>query len=126
MTSDLGTRAAHNRGAAWTEKEESLLGTMTDRALAAKLGRTLKGVTWKRLAMGIAASEPRERKWTKAEASLLGTMSDKALAAKLGCTPRCVLQTRARRGIAPFSGKNTPRKLRSKLKSARNRARRNR
>jgi len=119
----LPTRAAPNRGAPWTEKEERLLGTLTDQALAEKLGRTLQGVTWKRLAKGIPAFRPRARVWTAAELAKLGTIADAKLAAELGVSRKHVLQMRQRRVIAPFSGKNTPRKLRGQLKAARHRAR---
>jgi hypothetical protein len=43
------------RGELWTKQEESLLGTDTDRAIAAKLGRPLLSVRTRRLILGIPA-----------------------------------------------------------------------
>lgn len=107
MTTDLSTRAAPNRGTPWTEKEESLLGTATDRELAAKLGRTASGVMAKRLALGIAAHESRARIWSKHELKLLGKMPDEMLARLLSVSRKHVFEMRERRGIKPF-GKTRP------------------
>ncbi len=99
-------------GQTWTEDEEALLGTMTDAALAKKIGRTLGAVTMKRMAMDVAAFEPRVYTWTKAELKLLGTVSDQDLAKRLGVSRQHVLQMRQRHGVGAFSPANTPKRFR--------------
>ena len=100
---------AHKR---WTEREEALLGTDTDAAIAAKLGRTPKAIEAHRRKLGIAAHRPHKRRWIKRELRLLGTMSDAALAERLGCSRRHVMLTRRAAKIKPFSPRNRPRKFR--------------
>lgn len=95
----------------WTPAEIKLLGTGTDAAIAAKLGRSEDAVLSKRIKAGIAA-KPKARQWTRAELARLGKVSDATLAAQLGCSRRHVMVTRERRGIFPFSAKNTPIKFR--------------
>jgi hypothetical protein len=92
----------------WTEKEEVLLGTMRDSALAKKLDRTRMAVETKRRKLGIAPFIPRSRFWTKREVSLLGQMTDAALAKKLKCSRKHVLEKRLSLGIAPSSPLNSP------------------
>ena len=96
----------------WTAREEALLGTLTDRALAARLKRTLTAVTAKRIKLGIAPSQPHTRTWSKAELRKLGKISDARLAARLGISRKHVLETRRRLGIAASSPANTPKKFR--------------
>jgi hypothetical protein len=94
----------------WTEKEESLLGTMRDCDLAVKLGRTRNSVEWKRRRLGVPPFIPRARVWTKRELGLLGTITDAALAAKLKCSRKHVIEKRIELGIAPSAPANSPRK----------------
>jgi hypothetical protein len=92
----------------WTSRELAALGTDTDRAVAAKLGRTVKAVETQRALRGIAPRTPHKRTWTKREIALLGTMSDQALADKLGVHYRTVYLARTRRGIAPRHPERRP------------------
>lgn len=108
----------------WSDREISLLGTMTDRDLAGQIGRTVDAVESQRHKLGIAPVRPRARSWTRAEVRLLGTMPDRELAERLGCTRKHIGEVRARLGIAPFSGRNTPRHLRRKLQASRARVKR--
>jgi len=98
----------------WTDRQERLLGTATDAAIAAKFGRSRKAVETKRRKRGIPGHVPHTRAWTKREIKLLGTMSDAAVARRLGCCSNHVLKTRRRLGVPPFSPHNTPRKFRGK------------
>lgn len=103
----------------WSPREDKLLGTNTDAAIAAKLGRTRAAVETRRLRLQIAAYHSRSRQWTVAEIQLLGTMSDADLADQLGCRRLHVLQTRQRHGVACYASQNTPRKFRRKTRGQR-------
>lgn len=96
----------------WTKREIARLGTVSDRALAQRLGRTRKAVEAQRRQLGIAPHVPHARVWTKRELALLGTMPDAVLAARLGCSRKHVLETRQRLGVKTATPRNTPRKFR--------------
>lgn len=79
--------------ARWTPEEELLLGTMSDRDAAQRLGRTEISVRTRRLALRVPkfGARPRKlagerRRWTPEEDALLGTMPDPDVAARLGRT----------------------------------------
>lgn len=94
----------------WTAAQTKLIGTMTDSALAKRLGRTRRAVSSKRDSLGIAAFTPHRRQWTPAELKLLGTMPDSAVAKKLGCGRLHVTLTRLRLGVECFAPQMRPRK----------------
>ena len=100
----------------WTVREVKLLGTDTDAAVAARIGRTPGSVKFKRYQLGIPAHPRRRREWTKRELSLLGTMSDAAVADRLGVSDQHVLDTRRRHGAECYSPKNRPGRGKAKRK----------
>jgi hypothetical protein len=61
----------------WNSEELALLGTMKDREVAERLGRTTAAVRRKRGMVGIASSVAR---WRADEIALLGTDADKVVA----------------------------------------------
>jgi DNA-binding CsgD family transcriptional regulator len=84
----------------WTTAEDKLLGTMTDRDLAQRLGRPQQVIRERRRQLAIATFYPAGRRpWTQAEEELLGTMSDQQLARRLKRTPESVKTRRAAKGI---------------------------
>lgn len=96
----------------WTDADEAMLGTASDRLVAQKMGRTHKAVETHRLALGIPPHTPVRRTWTKRELALLGKMPDAEVARRLKISRRCVLRTRRRFGIPCSSPINTPKKFR--------------
>ena len=97
----------HPPGPPWTAAEEQLLGTMKDKDVAVRTGRTVAAVSGHRFALGVPAFVQRSPrighfKWTPAKNRLLGTIPDGKLAAKLGCTLNMVLNQRRRLGIKAF------------------------
>lgn len=101
-----------NRYRPWSEKEESLVGTATDRAVALRIGRSETAVLRKRQSLDVSAFEPHRRDWTKGELSLLGKLSDAKVAKRLDCSRKCVIEKRQELGIGCASPRNTPRKFR--------------
>ena len=102
-----GPPAGHPPGPPWTAAEEQLLGTMKDKDVAARTGRTVSAVSGHRLVLGVPAFVQRSPRmesfrWTPAKNRQLGTMPDGKLAAKLGCTLNMVLNQRRRLGIKAF------------------------
>jgi hypothetical protein len=94
----------------WTENEIALLGTDTDKAIAAKIDRSPLCVTQKRHRLGIPAFyKPtptyKQKKWTTEDIALLGTDTDVAIAKKTGRTQPSVLQKRMSLGIPKFNNK---------------------
>ncbi|MHB1035584.1 MAG: hypothetical protein ACYC0Y_13150 [Pirellulales bacterium] len=87
---------------AWTTEELRLLGTDTDRAVAAKIGRTPKAIGAKRHKLGM--TEPQSSPWTQKELRLVGTDTDRAVAAKIGRTAKAVTHKRDELGIPPVGG----------------------
>ena len=67
----------------WTESELKLLGTMPDRAVAARTGHTFRSTAAKRKELGLPPLRIHQW-WTSAEVKLLGTMPDVHLARRLG------------------------------------------
>ncbi len=69
---------------AWRPEGDALLGTATDRALAARVGVSYGLVRKRRTQLGVPGygknGEQRARPWTKREDRLLGTMPDRELA----------------------------------------------
>ena len=67
----------------WATDEINLLGTMTDSALAQRIGRSRKAVEHMRLSLEIPAFTPHQRKWSKREVAMLGVLPDGVIAKKL-------------------------------------------
>ena len=97
---DVVPHGANGTTHPWSEREERLLGTMTDRAVAERIGRTRKAVETRRLERGIAPVRARARRWTKREERLLGRMTDGAVARRLGVARRTAWMRRRKLGIA--------------------------
>lgn len=100
-------------GRAWTPEENTLLGTMTDKDLAAKLGRNKGAVSAHRLLLGKPAFVKRgphtpTMNWTPARDRLLGTMSDTDVARRLHCTPMQAFYRRQKLGIPRFGSSARP------------------
>lgn len=94
-------------GQAWTPEQIAMLGTITDRDVAIKTGRTAKAVSSRRLLLGIApfrqhTKHARPVKWTMAKDRVLGTMSDTDAARKLRCSPMQAFNRRRKLEIAAF------------------------
>jgi len=67
----------------WTPKEDALVGTVTDPALAKQLGITISAVAHRRRRLGLGVRYAHRRPWTPEEDALLGTASDTEIAARL-------------------------------------------
>lgn len=89
----------------WTAKEEQLLGTLPDRELAERFGRSVRAIESQRHRLGILrqpAIADKTRRWTPAEIALLGTRPDPELATRLGRTEGSVRVQRRKLGIRAF------------------------
>lgn len=96
-------------GVPWTAAEDVLLGTMKDRDVAARTGRSEAGVSERRYELGMPPFTRRATRgipiaWTEAKDQLLGTVSDVALARRLRCSPMTVFYRRRRLNVPPFRG----------------------
>ena len=67
----------------WTADEDRLLGTMSDRDAAKRLGRQRGTIYKRRRKLRIAPFCPYGRPWSRMENELLGTMPDRTLARRL-------------------------------------------
>jgi hypothetical protein len=104
-----GTIPPAMAGPHWTSEEDALLGTMKDRDVAARIGRSESAVSERRYVLGVAAFTKRAPRgkpitWTPAKDRLLGTMSDANLARKLQCSPMTVFYRRRRLKIPAYLG----------------------
>src|SRR5207249_5735360 len=88
-------------GGFWTKAEDALLGTMPDRRLAKKLGRSFKAVRARRHAKRISFY----RKWLPKEDKVLGTRTDLEVAKRIRRTPGVVADRRRALGIACFEAR---------------------
>jgi len=93
----------------WTPREDRLLGTRTDEAVARLTDRHWGTVAARRRRLGIPATVER-RPWTPKEDRLLGTASDEALSKKLGRLRSTIGMRRNKLGIRryPRPGAYTP------------------
>src|SRR5581483_11332512 len=103
-----GTRPP-KAGRPWTAEEEALLGTMTDRDVGVRTGRSPATVYARRAELGIPsfrrhAPLTRPRPWAPAEEALLGTMPDPELARRLGRQPMSVFYRRRQLRIPAYRG----------------------
>jgi len=85
----------------WTRAEDAMLGTMFDRLVAERLGRSSKSVYKRRKKLGIKGIDAawNNRAWTAAEDRLLGTVSDSHVAKRLGIGIMSVFRRLRRLGI---------------------------
>jgi hypothetical protein len=63
----------------WTAEEDALLGKLTDKEVACKLGYSLARVRRRRWLLGLPNNNPNNRHWTKQEIELLGTRPDREI-----------------------------------------------
>ena len=82
----------------WTEAEDSLLGTKSDRALARKLGRTVKAIKARRQAKGVFLV----KEWRPEDDKILGTRPDQQVAMLLGRSEASIAWRRHKLGIPCF------------------------
>ncbi len=93
------TRRPHE----WSKADLKLLGKLSDREVARRLGIGRHAVLDKRHELGI---EPRQIiDWTEHQLARLGTMPDTHLAREIGCSHQRVQEKRTALGIPPFSPK---------------------
>jgi hypothetical protein len=83
----------------WTPKEEELIGTMPDRAVAKKLRRSVSAVIARRQQKEIPYLNPASRPWNEAEIELLGKASDETVAKRTGRTLKSVQDKRRKVGL---------------------------
>jgi DNA-binding CsgD family transcriptional regulator len=86
----------------WTAEEKALLGKMSDKEVAERVGVTPSAAKRQRLVLGIPAL-PRSdyHQWTAEELSLIGRLKDREVAARVGVSIRAVGQKRRRLGVPP-------------------------
>jgi len=82
----------------WTEAEDSLLGTKSDRALARKFGRTVKAIKARRQAKGVFLV----KEWKPEDNKILGTRPDLQAAMLLGRSAASIAWRRRKLGIPYF------------------------
>jgi len=90
-----------------TPEEDALLGTMTDREVAKRIGREESAVSARRYRVNVAAFVKRKPNrpappWTPERDALLGTMSDSDLACRLRCSPMAVFYRRRKLRVTRF------------------------
>jgi hypothetical protein len=89
----------------WTTDEDRLLGTLPDRELAKRLGRSRDATIARRRKLRIPPFSPHGHRWSPLEDELLGTMPDQRLARKFGRSVKTVIKHRIARGIPVFNPK---------------------
>src|SRR5262249_5647078 len=91
-------------GPPWIPADIALLGTVPDKEIARRAGRTVGAVRQKREELGIP--NPAGNRWAAQGIALLGTMPDREVAGRPGRSLQGVAQKRIKRGIAtPFDGR---------------------
>src|SRR6266536_4106366 len=93
------TTPGSRKQAFWSPAEDALLGTMTDRKLARKLGRSVKAVKGRRQHKRICFLL---KPWRPEDEKVLGTRPDRQIATLLGRTLMNVAQRRRMLGIPCF------------------------
>ena len=83
----------------WTSKEEKLIGTMPDGAVAKRLGRSVSAVTARRRLKAIPYLNPVLRPWHDAEIKLFGKASDEKIAKRTGRSLKGVQGKRRELGL---------------------------
>ena len=87
-------------GPLWTPEDIPLLGTLPDKEVARRTGRTVNGVRLKREELGIP--NPAGNRWRPDDITLLGTLPDREVARRLGRPLQSVTQKRCKLGIPTF------------------------
>jgi hypothetical protein len=100
MTSNKPYVDRTGRWPEWTAAQLQLLGTMSDKEVARRVGRTESWVGVKRRSLGIPALMPGQRLWTASERALLGQVTDAEAARRLNRTVHSVYSMRQDLGIA--------------------------
>jgi hypothetical protein len=90
------------KGQYWTAEQLQLLGTDTDAAIAAQIGRTPEAVRVKRSKLGIPNLA--DKRWSAEDIALLGTMPDEQVAELVGRTLWAVRLKRSELGIPNPTG----------------------
>lgn len=85
----------------WTAEEDALLGTLTDKEVARRLGYPVTRVARRRKLLRVPSNNPNHRHWTKEEIALLGTRSDREVGLLVNRTLGNVRAKRFELGI-PF------------------------
>lgn len=106
----LGIRPFHilprgpSRRFPWTAEDLALLGKLTDKEVAVRLGVTVTTVARRRQELGIPPSRPWANgiQWTEEMVELLGTATDAEVAMRYGISPYSVFRKRTRLGIPAF------------------------
>jgi hypothetical protein len=83
----------------WTPREEKLIGTMPDRAVAERLRRSVSAVAARRKLKEIPYLNPALRPWPEAEIKLLGKAADAEVAKRTGRTLKSVQDKRRKVGL---------------------------
>ncbi len=78
----------------WTPDKIALLGTMTDREVAEKIGVSSITVAFQRYRLNIGRHKLAEARWTEELLALLGKVPDRVIAETLGCSAQVVLLKR--------------------------------
>jgi hypothetical protein len=90
----------------WLPQDEALLGTMADRDVADRLGRSVTAVCVRRQQLKIPSHQETQRKqvlcWNQHKDRLLGTMPDAELAKRLGIATFRVFLRRQRLNIPSY------------------------
>jgi len=106
----LGIPSFHPRphepvgGLSWGPEDLALLGTMTDREVARRLGISIAAVNHKRRLLKIPAFRPATPmyRWTPATLSLLGRVPDPEVARRSGISGHAVRRKRRQLGIGSY------------------------
>ena len=92
----------HARSFIWAKNKIALLGTDSDRKVAARLGTNLAVVARQRTRLGIPSFYPQRRiSWPKDMTALLGKVTDWKIARKFGMSRGSVARQRRKLGIPP-------------------------
>ena len=92
----------HAHAFTWAKNKIALLGTDSDRKIAARLGTNMAVVASQRRLLGVPSFYPQKRiLWTKEMTALLGKITDWKIAAKYGISRGSVARARLMRGLKP-------------------------
>lgn len=85
----------------WTAEENALLGKLSDRDVAARVGVTPEAAKRKRLVLRIPAAPSGYHRWTAYQLEILGKLPDRDVAARVGVSVKAVRLRRRRLGRRP-------------------------
>jgi len=95
-------------GVRWSPQEDRLLGSMSDGALALKLGRSVEAVSMRRVRLRISLAQPIVKSWDDEEVRLLGKLTDKEVSELTGRSRVGVAIMRRKLGIPVVRGMAEP------------------